>query len=266
MVLRVGHLARAGALLAVTGIAGLGSGCSGAQVGGQQEPKQAQERQPAQTRPPATARSDDRGLAGGPAEGNFSLVMMVHTKSKQYGNLPGVRPFGAEASEGAFTYRSIACQGNAPVNNISSDLPSYNARLAGSRVPSSLRAHPFAFRVREEGDERTMEGEITLTVCKLGPGPTPKNEPVRDEDKPKIRVAFDADLGRGNAEAVPFDGSFRLRGGTQRYEDLEGSGEIAGYLFCFAPEGCAAKGGKYLDGQFVMHGRYEDPNPTPERR
>jgi hypothetical protein len=30
---------------------------------------------------------------------------------------------------------------------------------------------------------------------------------------------------------------------------------------CFAPEGCAANGSRYLDGQFVMHGSYRDPTP-----
>ena len=225
------------------------------------------------------------GTAGAPnaqgVSGDFSLIMMVHTlASVPEFNVPATRPWSGEsASSATFSYRSIPCTGNAPVNNISSDLPSYNTRVAGSRAPSSLRSHPFEFRIvkttvktriapkRKGGKVRfktrsflELRGRITLTVCKLASGPTPNPDPVADAAKPKINVAFKARFVRSTAEAIRWSGTFTLQGGTQRYADLTGSGSIAGYFFCFAAEGCAARG-QYQDGQFVMHGTYADPTP-----
>lgn len=206
--------------------------------------------------------ADVRSSATPGVSGSFSLVMMVHTSSGGFGDLPGVNPWnGARRSGGRFVYRSIPCSGNAPVNNIASDLPTYNARVKGSRVPSSVRAHPMAFTVRKRRGQWQIKGRLRFTVCKLGPGPTPQNDPVPDEAKPKFNVNFVAGFRRVNSETLRWTGTFKLRGGTGRYDDLAGSGRIAGYFLCFAPEGCAAKGGKYLDGQLVMHGRYSDPTP-----
>lgn len=195
--------------------------------------------------------------------GRFSAVMMIHTSSSSFGDLPGVNPWDGRRRTGTrFRYRSIPCTGNAPVNNISSDLPSYNTRVAGSRVPSSMRAHPFSFRLRRTRNRKwEMVGTITFTVCHLMPGATPANDPIPDENKPKIRVRFRSKFARMTPESLRFHGSFRLVGGTQRYEDLRGSGRISGYFLCFNPAGCAELGGRYLDGQFVMHGRYRDPTP-----
>lgn len=197
-------------------------------------------------------------------DGNFSLVMMIHTRTGGFGTLPGTKPWNGGLNNGiSYRYRSIPCTGNAPVNNIASDLPSYGTRIAGSRAPSSMRAHPFAFTVRKNKTTRRWEmvGSVKMTVCKLGPGPTPLNDPIPDEDKPKIVVGFRAEFTKMTTEALRFAGRFRIEGGTQRYEDLTGSGQIAGYLMCFAPEGCGAHGNRYLDGQFVMHGSYRDPTP-----
>lgn len=199
--------------------------------------------------------------AGG-VSGNFSAVMMIHTSSSSFGDLPGVKPWNG-ASKPAFglQYRSIPCTGNAPVNNISSDLPGYGNRVTGSRSPSSMRAHPFGFRVRKHKGRWEMLGSVKFTVCKLGPGPTPLNDPVADTAKPQIVVGFRATFKRESRELLRWSGRFTITGGTQRYADLKGSGQIAGYFMCFAPEGCSALGSTYRDGQFVMHGRYSDPTP-----
>lgn len=204
------------------------------------------------------ARAGQEGVSG-----RFSAVMMIHTSSSSFGDLPGVNPWGGQRrTNDRFTYRSIPCTGNAPVNNISSDLPSYNTRVSGSRVPSSMRAHPFTFKIkRYRGGKRRMIGRITFTVCQLMPGATPANDPVPDENKPKIHVRFKAKFRNMTEESARFHGRFRLTGGTQRYEDLRGGGRIAGYFLCFNPAGCAQLGGNYLDGQFVMHGTYRDPSP-----
>ena len=194
--------------------------------------------------------------------GSFSLVMMIHTSTGGFGDLPGVNPWnGTYAPASGQVYRSIPCTGNAPVNNIASDLPSYGTRVAGSRAPSSMRAHPFGFRVRKHKGRWEMLGSIRFTVCKLGGGPNAQDDPVPDADKPQIIVGFRAAFKRETSESVRWKGRFTITGGTQRYTDLKGSGEIAGYFMCFAPAGCAATGGKYLDGQFTMQGNYRDPTP-----
>jgi hypothetical protein len=213
---------------------------------------------------PAAKDSGNAAQNAQAAAGNFSLVMMIHTSSGGFGDLPGVKPWGGEKAAGtSFAYRSIPCIGNAPVNNISSDLPSYGTRITGSRAPASMRAHPFAFTLRKNKKTGALEmvGAIKFTVCKLASGATPANDPVPDEEKPKIMVGFRAQFAKMTGELLHWSGRFRIEGGTGRYQDLKGTGQIAGYFMCFAPEGCTAKGGKYLDGQFVMHGNYTDPTP-----
>lgn len=201
---------------------------------------------------------------GPDVRGQFSLIMMIHTsQSTQNFAAPATTPWNGHRRAGtSFTYRSIACTGAAPVNNISSDLPSYNARVQGSRTPSSLRAHPFKFQVRRaRGGGWEMTGRMVLTVCKLSGGPTPASDPVPDEQKPKIYVNFRSRFVRKSTENLNWEGTFRLRGGTGRYEGLTGSGRIAGYFFCFDPRGCASNGGEFRDGQLVMHGNYRDATP-----
>ena len=196
--------------------------------------------------------------------GDFSLIMMVHTTASTPNfTVPATNPWNGARAPGRFTYRSIPCTGAAPVNNISSDLPSYGARVQGSRAPSSLRAHPFRIRVRRARNGRAWElvGRMILTVCQLRGGPTAAPDPVPDADKPKIDVRFVARFKRHSVENLNWKGTFTLAGGTGRYRGLTGSGQIAGYFFCFNPQGCANTGRRYLDGQLVMHGDYRDPTP-----
>ncbi len=125
--------------------------------------------------------ADDR-----PVSGHFSLNMMVHTtRSTPNFSVPAtVRWGGAKRIGRSFSYRSIPCTGAAPVNNISSDLPSYGTRVRGSRAPSSMRAHPFRIRVRRAraGGWESV-GRIQFTVCQLKGGPTPDPDPVPDAQK-----------------------------------------------------------------------------------
>lgn len=188
--------------------------------------------------------------------GRFSTVLMVHTLDS-----PRTTPWDGSPRDGAaYSYRSIGCNGNAPVNNISSDLPSYGARVAGSSLPNSLRAHPFAFRTVKSRRGWIMRGTIKMTVCKLAAGPTPTPDPVADESKPKIIVKFKARPVRTSVEHLRWSGRFKLAGGTGRYRGLTGSGRISGYFLCFAEGGCR-QFGAYRDAQFVMHGRYADRTP-----
>ena len=91
----------------------------------------------------------------GAVEGTFGLAAMVHTPD--WPNNADVLPWDGK-SGGDFVYRAIPCSGNAPMNNISSNLPTYNALIPGSRSPASTRSHPFRFTVRDG----KMNGSIQL--------------------------------------------------------------------------------------------------------
>ena len=196
----------------------------------------------------------------GAVRGEFSLQGMAHQSTAQFPKLFNVKPWDG-GSLGRFSYRSIPCTGNAPVNNISSDLPSYNTRVAGSRAPSSTRLHNLSFRVVEGKNGKVMLGTVSIVACQLRGGPTPNPDPISDEVKPRIRVTWRASFTRNNAESVRFKGTFKLVGGTERYADITGGGSIAGYLFCFAPAGCAGTGGSFQDAQVSIQGDYRDPTP-----
>lgn len=203
-----------------------------------------------------------------PTSGPFSLVMMIHTNKgdapARFGPIPPTRPWNGVAQDGQFSYSSIPCTGNAPVNNIASDLPTYNGRVEGSRAPASMRAHPFRFRVKQlkSGKGKVISGRIDFTVCKLGGGPNAAPDPVADVDKPKIYVTFRAEYKPATVEQMPWVGTFKIIGGTGRYADLTGSGTIGGYFMCFAAGGCMNTGKEFDDGQFTMQGRYSDPTPN----
>ncbi|MFP5299237.1 MAG: hypothetical protein ACLGHL_09655, partial [Actinomycetota bacterium] len=168
---------------------------------------------------------------------------------------------GDRDTGGPFRYASIPCSGNAPVNNISTDLTTYNSRIEGSRSPASTRDHPLEFNVvRNKKGQLRLRGTVVMTVCHLRGGPTAADDPVPDAEKPKIFFSWNARFKRTSAEEVRWHGKFRITGGTQRYEDLTGEGDIAGYFFCFAPEGCTTLG-EFRDGQYTMAGTYHDPTP-----
>ena len=208
----------------------------------------------------ASAASPAQGTRG--VSGRFSLVMMSHTTSAG-AQLPGVNPWNGsrQASNERFAYRSIPCSGPAPVNNLSTDLPSYNGRVAGSRLPNSARAHPISFRVvRVRGGGSEIRGNITLTVCKLASGPTATPDPIPDAQKPKIRVFFRAGFARTSLQEVSFSGTFKLIGGSGRYRDLTGAGRIAGYITCFGEQGCGPDR-TLLDTQYTLQGNFRDPTP-----
>lgn len=182
---------------------------------------------------------------------NFGLAAMVHTPD--WPNNPGAKPWDGR-SNGEYVYRAIPCSGNAPMNNISSNLPTYNSLIPGSRSPASTRSHPFKFTVRDG----KMTGNINLTVCKLGPGPT-KDE-IADTSRDRIMIDFVSDATRRTAEETVFGGTFRIVSGTGRYAKLTGEGTISGYFMCFDPKGCAdGNQGVLRDMQYVLEGRFSDP-------
>ena len=190
------------------------------------------------------------------ASGDFVLQAMTHTPD--WPSAKDVVPWDG-VSDGSFTYRAIPCSGNAPLNNISSNLPTYSNRIAGARSPASTRAHPMKFTV-EKG---LMKGTIAFTICKLTPGPTPATDETKDADRPKINIEFTARTTKVNAEELVFKGEFRIASSTGRYQKLTGSGTISGYMFCYDPKGCVANQGRFRDMQFVIEGAYSDPAFMP---
>lgn len=188
------------------------------------------------------------------AKGDFVLKAMSHTP-----NWPAneqVSPWNGQ-SDGTFTYRAIPCSGNAPLNNISSNLPTYGGKIPGARSPASTRAHPMVIEVKSG----VMNGKIAFTVCKLAPGPTNDEKP--DDTRDRINIEFTAKPVSRNADELGFKGEFKIAGGTGRYASLTGSGIISGYMFCYDPRGCVANDSKYRDMQFLLEGTYSDPAFKP---
>ncbi|MDP9069493.1 MAG: hypothetical protein M3N53_14285 [Actinomycetota bacterium] len=215
----------------------------------------------------ATARMTSNKAPRG-FSGTFSLLAMVHTTEYNNEGLESEQPIpwdGTRRPGGPFVYASIPCNGNAPLNNISTDLTTYNTRLPGSRSPASTRNHPLKFHVVKNRDGKLrLRGRVVLTVCQLKPGVTPTPDPVPDAEKEKVYFRWNAKFKRTSPEEVRWIGKFRLTGGTGTYQDLTGEGDIAGYFFCFAAEGCATLG-EFRDAQYTMSGTYHDPTiPQPE--
>ena len=185
-------------------------------------------------------------------EGRFHLLGMAHTAD--WPDRKDVAPWDGE-SEGEYLYRAIPCSGNAPVNNLSSNLPSYNSLIPGSRSPASTRSHPFRFKVMN----KRMSGSIDLTVCKLAPGPT--DDATADADRDRICISFQADSKRQAAGEVVFSGSFSITGGSGRYLQLSGEGSIQGSFMCLHPTGEAgsARPTMLRDLQYALMGTFADP-------
>lgn len=186
------------------------------------------------------------------AQGSFHLMAMVHTADWPSRN--DVAPWDGRA-DGEFVYRAIPCSQNAPVNNLSSNLPTYNSLIPGSRSPASTRSQPFRFSVKDG----KMNGSIALIVCKLARGPT--EDGLADAARDRICVNFQADANRLADREVVFSGSFRIAAGTGRYEKLTGAGSIHGYFMCLNPaEGESAESKAMLrDLQYVLLGTFRDP-------
>ncbi len=211
------------------------------------------------------ARADDRARSaqdGGAVTGEFQLLAMVHSTDAQNENRLVASPWNGSA-EGSFSYRSRPCTANAPVNNLSSNLPSYNGRVSGSRLPSSTRILPLSFKVlRTKKGTRVLGATADIVVCQLTSGPTPNPDPVPDAQKPRIRIAFKVPFTRHTSESTSYGGSFRIVSGTGRYEDITGSGTIQGNFFCLGARRCAERGGAQFDGQLTLQGTYRDPTPN----
>jgi hypothetical protein len=99
----------------------------------------------------------------------------------------------------------ITLRGQRAMNNISSNLPTYNGLIPDSRSPASTRSHPFKFNVKAG----QMTGSFALTVCKLTPGPT--NDARLDSERDRIDIEFTATSMRRTPDETTFSG-FRHSG------------------------------------------------------
>jgi hypothetical protein len=186
-----------------------------------------------------------------PIQGTFTVFSMAHTS--KWPGTSNVNPWDGK-SNGAFVYASASCSApNAPINNASSDLPSYNTRIPGSRVPSSTRAHDLHVKAHNGN----INGTIELTVCQLAPGPT--SDGLKDSDRDRIFFKFTATPNTISSQNATFKGDFKITGGTGRYSDLTGEGQVIGYFFCFNQKDCEGENGRYRDVQFSLQGTYFDP-------
>lgn len=185
-------------------------------------------------------------------EGTFCLFAMVHTLG--FVAPDGTRdtvPWDGRTPGGPFSYASKPCSAEAPVNNVSSDLPVLGGVLEHGRVPASTRTHPLRFAVSRASGATVLRGTISLVVCQLGPGST--TEAVADVDRPRIEVTWRAPAQRCGARLVTFQGTFAVMGGTGPYRSLQGAGDIGGYFYTADPE---APAGVLLDAQYGLLGRY----------
>lgn len=190
-------------------------------------------------------------------QGAFGLFAMVHTMTYEGPHgAEDTRPWdGSPQPGGPYTYASLPCNAEAPVNNVSSDLPALGGAVAGARAPASTRNHPLRFDVLHDDGALTLQGSIALTVCQRGPGSTAVADAVPDVDKDRIDLAWTARVITRSDELISWRGRVELVGGTGVYQQLRGAGDIAGYFFCFAAEGCAELG-VFRDAQYAIVGDY----------
>ena len=243
----------------------LAAGCTTGNDGADAAPPTSDVAPPApDAAPPAADAAADPVLQQGDEEihGSFSMLVMAHTTSyvgTDVGQEQQPNPWDGGEGEGPYRYAAIPCNEDAPLNNISGDLPTFNTLIPGSRVPASTRAHPLEFEVSAGDDgQAQLEGTLDLTVCQLRPGVTPDPDPVQDAEKDRIRFRWTARAAEATDETVVWRGTVEIAGGTGPYEQLTGEGDIAGYFFCFAPEGCEELG-EFRDVQFTMAGTYSAP-------
>lgn len=205
---------------------------------------------------PTEATSADPGTA----QEDFELMQMVHTTEPATNPAAGPPiPWDGD-SPGLYRYNSRDCRENAPVNNISTNLVSYNSRYG--RSPASTRSQPFEIEVvhGNSAEESRLQGRITLIVCKEPPNQGSSTDAIPDAARNKVFIEFTAAAEEDSREEVHYEGPFHIVGGTGVYEDMKGGGRIHGYFMCLQGQ-CA--GENYRDGQYSLTGFYNDPTPPP---
>lgn len=190
----------------------------------------------------------------------FNLIGMAHTSPATPGGLPievKTTPWDGTSTGGPYSYASAPCSANAPINNVSTNLVSFNTRLKGSRSPASTRLHPVQFEVlSNDNGSGELRGTIDLTVCQPRFGVTPPGK--EDTARDRITFTFTATFTQPTKEETTWGGEFQIKDATGVYQGIRGSGRIAGYFMCLGPERCAQRGG-FRDAQVAMIGSYDPP-------
>lgn len=210
----------------------------------------------------------------------FSLMAMVHSppQADPRPNAPGppvpTVKWDGRKEGGPFSYSSVRCIDPAPINDVSTNLTTFNGRIPESFSPASIRLQPVEFRVTKGGDSGRIEGTINLVACGLSSGrfsrvgEDPAAAEAPDDKRDKITFSWGANYKRvgyaglsPNASEAAWVGEFSIIGGTGRYQGIQGSGHISGSFLCLEGGGCSQP--EYTDGQVVMVGTYKAPNIPP---
>lgn len=158
------------------------------------------------------------------ASGRFTLT--VHTHSSEFrgpGGAPLLRetdPLSFDIEEGeTFSYASVECESPARFNDKALDFrPDY----PGIEDPAAVRHIVEGTVVEDNGDTGEIEGTITTFLCENG------------EEGDSIIFEFEADFERTSDNQILLTGTFKIEGGTGRFEDITGEGEFSGELTCLA--------------------------------
>ena len=150
----------------------------------------------------------------GTIEDDFELMQMVHTTEPATNPAAGPPVPWDGDSPGRYRYNSRDCRENAPVNNISTNLVSYNSRYG--RSPASTRSQPFEIEVAHgnSAPESRLQGRITLVVCKEPPNQGASVYVIPDASRNKVFIEFTAAAEEDSPEEVHYAGPFRSVGGT----------------------------------------------------
>ncbi len=198
------------------------------------------------------------------ARGEISLD--VHTHSSEFGSPSGrptlfeTTPLPFAITKGAnFSYSAIPCEFPAPFNdralNFTPDYP-------GIEDPAAVRylVEGTVTKAMRSGERGTVKGTITTFLC----------EGKQEGDK--IFIEFEAQFVVTSENVATVEGTFRITGGTGRFEDITGSGSFTGDpgFTCLPPvlrrnqaENCADLGA-FSDAVFDLRGSFQDPTvPTP---
>ena len=151
---------------------------------------------------PTKARTAEPGTV----QDDFELMQMVHTTEPATNPAAGPPIPSDGDSPGLYRYNSRDCRENAPVNNISTNLVSYNARYG--RSTASTRSQPFEIQVvhGDSAEESRLQGKITLVVCKEPPNQGSAVDAIPDAARNKVFIEFTAAAEEDSREEVHYEG------------------------------------------------------------
>ncbi len=191
---------------------------------------------PAAAKPPA----DDGGASG-------SISMTVHAHSSQFTDTlfpTSPVPFPVEEPSSG-TYSSIPCSRPAPFNDTALD---FTPDFPGVDDPASVRHFVEVTLTPTQGNQGTVEGEITTILCVKG-----------RESENRLFFEFSGTYKQTGGD-VNITGTFEITGGTGIFADITGEGTISGELTCLPSRNATcAELGVLSDAVFSLQGTFEDP-------